>query len=212
MQENLFSQSEDLVLPGGAKLTIFREWLSDEDAGVFFSGLLKSVKWEQPTIRIAGQSRLIPRKQAWYGHIGAGFTYSGTHFEPVPFTEEIVHLKRLVEIECQHEFNSVLINLYRDENDSVSWHADDEEEFGPNPIIASLSLGAARRFQFKPKPHFTEEVDWRTRQKPVAIDLCNGDLILMKENVQVDWHHCVPKERFTCEPRINLTFRKVMPA
>lgn len=210
MQENLFSKTEHLELPGGAPLTIYRSWLGEDDALIFHDSLFRSIKWEQPSIRIAGQSKKIPRLQAWFGHVGTGFTYSGTHFEPTPFTEEIIHLKRLVEMESQHDFNSVLVNLYRNEQDSVGWHADDEEEFGANPTIASLSLGESRRFQFKPKPHHLEAANWDNRQKAISIDLHSGDLLLMGKDVQVDWLHCIPKEAQPHQSRINLTFRLVV--
>lgn len=212
MQESLFSRSETIQLPGGAKLTLCKAWLAKEDAAAFHDSLLRSVKWDQPEIRIAGQQMKIPRKQAWFGHVGTGFTYSGTYFEPTPFTEEISQLKRLVEMESQQDFNSVLVNLYRDENDSVSWHADDEEEFGANPIIASLSLGETRRFQFKPKPHYVDDASWKSGQHAISLELETGDLLVMREDVQVDWLHCVPKESKPRKSRINLTFREVRNA
>jgi len=207
-----FASSDGVEVPGGARRAVFGGGRAADEATAAYDVLLRTVEWEQPAIHIAGQKRLIPRKQAWCGCSGAGFTYSGTRFDPVPFTQDITHLKQRVEEACQHPFNSVLANLYRDERDSVGWHADDEKEFGPNPIIASLSLGETRRFQFKPKPHHLKAARWQPRQKSISMDLRSGDLVLMGPDVQTNWFHCVPKETKSRAGRINLTFRQVVNA
>lgn len=207
MQEPLFSASENITLPGGAPITIHRGWLSESDADAFFHSLNNSMRWNQPSITIAGQQKRIPRLQAWFGE---SYAYSGTRLAPAPLTEELRMLKQLVETECKHVFNSVLVNLYRDENDSVGWHADDEPELGANPLIASLSLGQTRRFLLKPKPHFVNETTWYNHRNPISIPLSSGDLLVMGKDVQVDWLHCVPKESKAHQPRINLTFRLVI--
>ena len=202
--------SEKIALPGGNAMVLFRSWLPTLEADDRFSTLLNEAPWQQPLIKIAGKEHPIPRRQVWYGEKGAAFTYSGRRFEPVEFTQSVFEIKRAVEQACSASFNSVLMNHYRHESDSVGWHADDEPEFGPEPSIASLSLGATRRFQFKPKPHYYAQAGWEKRKRSLVFELRHGDLLLMNGGVQSNWLHAVPKEKHRCEPRLNLTFRKVV--
>lgn len=210
MQINLFSEHEHLALPGGGDLYFYRQWLATEYADSLFAELLERTPWEQPDISIAGRTMLIPRRQAWYGAQGAHFRYSGTDFAPIPFTDTLKTLKEKLENQCKASFNSVLINHYRDQHDSVGWHADDEKEFGDAPIIGSLSLGEARRFLFKPKSHFYGPSAWAKGKRSLSFELQHGDLVIMGPNVQANWLHCVPKEEKRRDQRINLTFRKVI--
>lgn len=210
MQENLFTSQESVILPGGGELVFLRGWLARAEADEHYQTLMNSTQWSQPDIRIAGKLHKIPRKQAWYGEQGTGFSYSGQYFEPIPFSPLLERLNRAVTAEVSVAFNSVLVNLYRDEADSVGWHADDESEFGEHAKIASLSLGETRRFQLKPKQHHLETANWRKGQRSLSFALHHGDLLLMSAGVQDCWLHCVPKERLKCDPRINLTFRRVI--
>ena len=210
MQKELFDEQEYRELPGGGRLTFFRRWLQRGPAEDLMQHLLKDLEWEQPQIRVAGKRHKIPRMQAWHGYPGTGFRYSGVYFKPQPLDQSMLKVLDGLEKQCSARFNSVLVNLYRDQNDGVGWHADDEPEFGLRPQIASLSLGATRRFNFKPKPHFTAAAAWKKGQRALSFDLNHGDVVLMSDTVQSNWLHCVPKESRACQARVNLTFRLVV--
>ncbi len=145
-----------------------------------------------------GRSIQIPRLSAWYGT--AGYRYSGIMHALQPLTEELQELQAVVEDLAGLSFNGVLLNLYRDGQDSVGWHADNEAGLGPEPVIASLSLGAVRRFQLK---HRTD------RTGRVALDLPHGSCLIMRGKTQQYWLHQLPKTRAPVGPRINLTFRRM---
>lgn len=166
--------------------------------------LHEETAWRQETIMLFDQPRLQPRLSAWYGDAGSRYTYSGTTFHPLPWTATLLAIKDDVERIAGHRFNSVLLNLYRNERDSVGWHSDHEREFGAAPVIASLSLGQTRIFRFRHK----------TRKDLRRIDLAlnDGSLLLMAGSTQRCWQHAIEKERRTCGPRINLTFRTVVDA
>jgi alkylated DNA repair dioxygenase AlkB len=159
------------------------------------------VEWEQHRIRIRGREIASPRLSAWYGDPDAHYRYSGLSLEPRPWLPVILELKSRVEAACDEPFNSVLLNLYRDGSDSMGWHSDDEPELGERPLIASLSLGATRRFRLRHRR--------RKDLEPVAIDLEGGSLLIMEGDTQRFWKHQVPKTKRTVEPRINLTFRNI---
>lgn len=199
--------SERIVVEHG-ELLLIRNWLAPSKAESCFARLQQETKWQQSTIFIAGRPVRIPRLNAWYGEPEAHYRYSGRDFSPLPWTALLADLRDAVQetYDAQQglppqRFNSALLNLYRDGSDSVGWHADDEAELGPSPQIASLSLGASRRFLLKP----------RTGQaKRIELLLENGSLLLMLGDLQRHWLHSVPKTRQPVGPRINLTFRRVM--
>jgi alkylated DNA repair dioxygenase AlkB len=142
----------------------------------------------------------IPRLTAWHGE--AGYVYSGIAMQPAAWTPALLEIKRCAEHHAGQGFNSVLLNLYRDGRDSVSWHADNEPGLGRDPVIASLSLGATRRFQLK----------HRRNGLRVAIDLEHGSCLVMAGATQHHWLHQLPKTARPVGPRVNLTFRRMMPA
>jgi alkylated DNA repair dioxygenase AlkB len=142
-----------------------------------------------------GRRVLIPRLTAWHG--AAGYVYSGIEMTPAPWNEPLLEIKAVAEAWAGQAFNSVLLNLYRDGRDSVSWHADNEPGLGRDPVIASVSLGAMRRFQMK----------HRRREARVALDLRSGSCLVMAGATQHHWLHQVPKTSRPVGPRINLTFR-----
>lgn len=145
----------------------------------------------------------MPRLQAWYGVPEARYGYSGLRLPPLPLTAP---LRRLMDLLAEHtgqRFNAVLLNCYRDGKDSVSWHADDEPELGPDPVIASLSLGATRRFELRHK----QGLPGGKR----VLELPHDSLLLMGVGVQRNWQHRIPKEPGREGLRINLTFRLVHP-
>jgi len=185
------------LIDGDAYLVAAFLTLAESEA--YFSKFLDLVEWRQHIIRIRGRKIASPRLSAWHGDSDAHYRYSGLSLEPRPWFPIILELKTRVEAACEAPFNSVLLNLYRDGFDSMGWHSDDEPELGERPVIASLSLGATRRFRLR---HQT-----RRNLEPVSIDLENGSLLIMQGDTQRFWKHQVPKTKRTVEPRINLTFR-----
>src|SRR5262249_13523909 len=142
----------------------------------------------------------------WYGDRGASYVYSGLRNEPQPWTPALSELRAGVEASAAHTFNSVLLNYYRDGNDSMGWHRDNEPELGPRPLIASVTLGATRRFRFREvRPAVAGN------RKTHEIELTHGSLLVMRGETQSAWEHGIPKVRDLTDPRINLTFRYVEP-
>lgn len=202
------ARAESLPLDGG-ELAIYRAWLNESTATHYFNALFSSIRWEQPIVKVYGKYHPIPRKQAWYGDPGAVMLYSGRAFEPLAWISPLLELKQKLESDVSTAFNSVLTNLYRDGNDKVGWHADDEPELGLQPTIASLSLGATRKFCLKPKP---QSFQANNPSKRIDIFLAHGDLLVMRGATQNNWLHTVPTETRVTTPRINLTFRNIMLA
>ena len=163
--------------------------------------LQEEIDWRHDVIRMFGREIPTPRLSAWYGDPGVRYRYSGISLTATGWTGTLLRIKSRVEDVAGTSFNSVLLNLYRDGADSMSWHSDDESELGVNPIIASFSLGAARRFQFKHKQ--------RRERARVDVTLEHGSLLLMQGATQHYWKHCLPKTRQPTAPRINLTFRMI---
>jgi alkylated DNA repair dioxygenase AlkB len=170
-------------------------------SGEYKDILLDETPWCQEKITLWGKEHWQPRLTAWYGDAGTDYSYSGIFLVPNVWTPTLRQIKSDIEALTGYRFNSVLLNLYRDERDSVGWHADAERELGHEPVIASLSLGETRTFKFK---HRT-----RREFKPLSIDLTDGSLLIMAGSTQQFWLHGVDKERKTKGPRINLTFRNI---
>jgi alkylated DNA repair dioxygenase AlkB len=189
-----------IELPDG-DLWLAPRFLSKSRADSYFERLVESVDWEQHEIRICGKIVTSPRLSAWYGDPGAIYSYSGLSLEPRPWSSAIRALKMRVEKASDRQFNSVLLNFYRDGVDSMGWHSDDEWELGERPVIASVSLGATRRFRLRHKT--------RADLEPVVVGLEHGSLLIMKGETQRFWKHQLPKSRRVSEPRLNLTFRSV---
>ena len=189
---NLVSQDGELYyLP---------EFLSPEEALECFARLAAELAWQQEVATIMGRRIPLPRLVCWHGDGGAVYRYSGLTHEPQAWTSTLLGLKQSIENTCGHPFNSVLGNLYRDGQDSMGWHADQEKVLGKNPFIASLSLGSARLFKLR-HSQTGETVD---------IDLADGSLLLMGGSLQHHWRHCVPKTQQAKSARINLTFRNII--
>ncbi len=199
------SSQQRILLDDDSVVNVYPSWLPATDASDLIAQLQQQVPWQQPTIQVYGTAHKIPRLQAWFGDPHASMRYSGTEFQPTPWLPVLQRVKSDIEACCGHAFNSVLVNLYRDGNDSVGWHADDETELGAKPFIASLSLGEARYFCFKPKPACRRESTERRR-----ILLHHGDLLTMAGKTQENWQHALLKERAARAPRINLTFRYII--
>ena len=203
VQSDLFShlpEPETLISQDGSA-QVYRQWLTPAEAGHCFTELLETLAWEQTMLPMYGRLLPIPRLNAWYGDEHAGYSYSGAHFQPRAWTPLLAHLRDRLSDFCEAGFNSVLANLYRDGNDSVAWHSDDEPELGPMPVIASLSLGDTRRFRLRHR-----------RRETVAVDLAAGDLLVMSGVLQQHWQHELAKTRKISGSRINLTFRTILAA
>jgi len=186
----------------GLGLTLIRGAVGSAAADAAFAALRTKVTWHQDHLKMFGKLIPVPRLEAWVADEGLDYTYSGIHHDPDPWIDELVELRDLSSSHTGTKFNSVLCNLYRDGSDGVDWHADDEPEFGQMPVIASLSLGATRRFDLR-------RVDDHSIK--VELELHHGDLVIMSGTTQTLWRHRVPKTKKPVGERINLTFRTVTP-
>ncbi|MBB4603228.1 alkylated DNA repair dioxygenase AlkB [Hymenobacter luteus] len=172
-------------------------------AQTLLAELRGSIAWKHEPIRLFGREVMQPRLTAWHGDAGASYRYSGLQLQPQPWTPALLRLRQQVEAAAGARFNSVLLNLYRSGQDSMGWHADDEPELGPEPVIASVTLGATRNFRLKPRD------PQHTAHGPVTLPLTTGSLLLMRGPTQRHWLHALPKTARPVGPRLNLTFRLV---
>lgn len=164
--------------------------------------MIAEIAWRRESITLFGKKHMQPRLICWMGDPGCAYRYSGKRHEPAPWHPLVSDLRRRVEALAGAAFNSVLLNLYRDGNDSMGFHADDEPELGPEPIIASLSLGAERAMQFRHR---------HDRALPAKrLPLADGSLLVMRGGTQANWKHAIPKMRKPVGARVNLTFRRVL--
>ena len=189
-----------LALPG-AELALDPHWLDAPAADALFAALLADVPWETHRIRLFGREVDSPRRSCWIGDPGARYRYSGADFMPRPWPQALLPVRARLREELGLDCNSVLANLYRDGRDRMGWHRDDERELGPRPVIASLSLGAARRFVLK------QRADAKVSR---AITLPHGSLLLMAGDTQARYRHALPATTKAVGPRINLTFRRIL--
>lgn len=185
----------------GLDVDLVRRALGADDADAAFAELRRDVPWRQEQLLMFGRRIDVPRLEAWIADEGLDYTYSGIPHAAQPWSPALDRLRRLVEDHAGVSFNSVLCNLYRDGADGVDWHADDEVEFGRRPVIASLSLGATRRFDLRRVDDPTVRVD---------LELHHGDLLVMRGTTQELWRHRVPRTKRPVGERINLTFRTVV--
>lgn len=195
----LSTEPLQLELPD-ADVRVWPQALTAAEADSLFASLRARIQWQAEDIVIFGQRRRVPRLVAWHGDPGTGYTYSGTMHEPQPWTPELRRLLDRVQALTGHPYNSVLLNLYRDGNDGMGWHADDEPELGRNPVIASVSLGATRRFKLRHR---------RLRDVTATLELAHGDVLLMAGTTQHTYVHAVPKTARAVGERINLTLRRI---
>ena len=185
----------------GLELDVLRAAIPSQEADVAFQEIVEAAAWRQDEIVMFGKAVAVPRLTAWYGDTGASYSYSGITMHPKPWLPELTHLRTRVESLAACSFNSVLINLYRDGRDSMGWHSDDESELGPEPVIASVSLGSTRRFKLRRRDDHSVKV---------SIELAHGDLVIMSASTQTLWQHQIPKTARPLGPRVNLTFRTIL--
>ncbi len=199
-------QRNELALGG---YVLFKAgFVAAAEAGLLFERLLGEVSWEQGEITFFGKVVREPRLSAWYGD--RDYTYSGRTVRAEPWSPTLLDLRRRVEAAAGTRFNAVLLNRYRDGNDSMGMHADDERELGANPVVASLSFGATRRFLLEPRPGLTKRLG--TTARKFTFELGHGDLLVMGGTCQHCYKHGVPKQPGLVGERLNLTFRYVLSA
>src|SRR3978361_291891 len=172
------------------------EFFNVHESNELMQILLEKTPWKQESQQMYGRIVKTPRLTAWYGDENSYYKFSGSKFTPFPWTEELLLIKSRIEPATGVKFNSVLLNYYRDGNDSVAWHSDDEPELGINPVIASVSFGQVRRFDIRHK---------QDHNRKYAVYLENGSLLLMKGNLQHDWEHRIAKSTKPMKERVNLT-------
>jgi alkylated DNA repair dioxygenase AlkB len=172
---------------------------SKSESDLLLQKLRTDIEWEQESMNMYGKQVNFPRLTAWYGDNDKPYSFSGITLQPKIWSEELIEIKNKIEPLSKVKFNSVLLNLYRSGNDSISWHTDAEKELGRNPVIASVNFGATRKFQLR---HI------KTKEK-LEIELTHGSLLIMQGELQHFWEHQVPKTAKMVGERINLTFRVI---
>jgi len=179
-------------------LLLFESVLSPEKSTAIFNQLITDIDWQTETLFLFGRNIQVPRLTAWYGD--AAYTYSGLRHKPKKWLPILNELRSLVQNHTGKNFNSVLLNQYRRGSDSMSWHSDNEQELGQNPVIASLSFGGTRRFRLRNTAY---------KKQTLSIDLRDASLLVMAGPLQHNWQHTLSKTKKSVAPRINLTFRNI---
>lgn len=186
-------------LPYQGTVNYFGRLLVQGEADFYLHRLLETIEWRNDEAVIFGKKIVTKRKVAWYGEKPYAYTYSNTTKYALPWTEDLLALKALTEKETGENFNSCLLNLYHNGDEGMAWHSDGEADLKKDGAIASLSLGAERKFAFKHK---------QTGEK-VTLTLEHGSLLVMKDTTQTFWLHRLPPSKKIVKPRVNLTFRTI---
>jgi alkylated DNA repair dioxygenase AlkB len=202
---DLFSKHIDETinyLPQDGTVNYYGKPLTQAKADHYLEKLLTTIQWKNDEAVIFGRHIITKRKVAWYGNENYNYAYSNINRQALVWTKELLELKALVEERTGETFNSCLLNLYHNGDEGMAWHSDDEKTLGLNSAIASFSFGAERKFSFKHKQ--TKEV--------ISMMLEHGSLLVMKGTTQTHWLHCLPKSKRITTPRVNLTFRTMIPS
>ncbi|UII35142.1 alpha-ketoglutarate-dependent dioxygenase AlkB [Fulvivirga ulvae] len=194
----LFDTAVDNILPNDGVARYFGAVLDKPKADNYQKLLMETVEWKHDEVVVFGKKHVTKRMVAWYGDDNFSYTYSGTTRQATPWTKELLELRDMVEKLTATTYNSCLLNLYHHGEEGMGWHSDNEDTLEPGATIASLSLGAERKFAFK----------HRHTGETVSIMLENGSLLTMMNEVQEYWLHSLPKTKKVHEPRVNLTFRR----
>jgi len=187
------------LLPLDGTVYYFGKILSQEEANKYYNVLINTIKWQNDEAVIFGKHIITARKVAWYADANFQYTYSNTTKQALVWTKELLELKLLSEQLTNEKYNSCLLNLYHNGIEGMAYHSDDEKALKKNGSIASLSLGAERKFLFKHKKN----------KQTISILLEHGSLLLMKGSTQHCWKHQIPKTNKPIAGRINLTFRVI---
>jgi alkylated DNA repair dioxygenase AlkB len=182
------------------EIDLISAFFSSEESDQLMAALKTDVEWRQEPILIYGKKVMQPRLTAWYGDANASYRYSGIEMKSLPWIPALTLIRNRIQQQTSFEFNSVLLNQYRDGKDSMGWHRDNEPELGNSPVIASVSFGTSRRFLFR---------KYREHDQKMEIMLGHGSLLIMKGETQTYWEHSIPKMMRVADARINLTFRWV---
>lgn len=198
-QKSSSEAKEGLTVIENGEYIFYPYFFSKSDSDLLLKNLRSNIIWKQESMIMYGKKINFPRLTAWYGNNDKPYSFSGITLQPLPWSSEIISIKSKIESVAKTVFNSVLLNLYRDGNDSISWHTDAEKELGINPVIASVNFGATRKFQLR---------NIKTKEK-LEIELAHGSLLIMQGELQHFWQHQVPKTSKIIGERINLTFRVI---
>ena len=201
--QTLFDQNFDAeinLLPKDGTVNYYGKILDQKQSDRFYQTLLETIEWKNDEAVIFGKKILTKRKVAWYGDENFEYTYSNSTKKAIPWTKELLQLKKMAEEKTGEKFNSCLLNLYHDGSEVMAYHSDGEKDLKKDGAIASLSLGAERKFSFKHK---------ETKEK-VELILEHGSLLVMKDETQSFWLHRLPPTKKVFTPRINLTFRTIV--
>ena len=201
--KTLFSQDQGLFMPDlpDGKLIYSPAFLSRKEADLLYNTLYHNTPWQADKITVFGKTYDQPRLTALHAINPTPYRYANITMYPHPMTVTLTDLVKKIKTIKNHPFNAVLLNLYRDGKDSNGWHADNEAELGTNPVIASVSLGEERFFHLKHRS---------LKDQRLKIKLQHGSLLIMEEAMQHHWLHQIPKTAKSIQPRINLTFRKIL--
>jgi alkylated DNA repair dioxygenase AlkB len=189
------------LLPNQGEVYYFPEAIDEERSSYFFDVLLAQIPWRQEPVKLFGREIMQPRLTAWHGDPDNSYTYSGITMKASPWTPELLQIKGIADRLSGVCSNSVLLNLYRDGNDGMGWHRDNEKMLGKMPTIASVSFGATRTFQLR---------NYHSKQNIISINLNPGSILIMKGESQQHWEHRLPKKKSIAGVRINLTFRQIL--
>ena len=196
--ENIVGEPHNL-LPKNGTVNYYGTLMSARESDNYLDSLLNKVEWKNDEVITFGKRIITKRKVAWYGDKPFNYTYSNTTKQALPWIDELLELKSLVEQQSGETFNSCLLNLYHNGSEGMTWHSDAEKDLKKKAAIASLSFGAERKFSFKHKQS----------KETISLILQHGSLLVMKNETQEHWLHCLPKTIKTNLPRVNLTFRTV---
>ena len=205
MQNQLFDRQDDtgplLILAKDGRAEYLNRFYDTETADGLFNNLLDSPTWESDELLMFGKLVRTARKVAWVGDPECLYTYSGVQKKPQPWSQELVQMRNKLEQFTGHSYNSCLLNLYHTGDEGMGWHSDNERELDSAAPIASISLGARRKFAFRHKQDKTTN----------SVFLEHGSLLIMHPPIQEYWQHSLLKTKTVTSPRINLTFRKILP-
>jgi alkylated DNA repair dioxygenase AlkB len=189
------------ILPSGGEVYYIQQVFSKEKNDEYLHRLMNEIRWMQEPIKIFGKEIMQPRLTAWYGDSDKPYTYSGITMEPNEWIPVLKEIKSVADEYSGSVSSSALLNLYRDGNDGLGWHRDNEKVLGPAPVIASLSFGEQRLFQLR---------NYADKKQVISLELAHGSLVIMKGYTQKNWEHRIAKTKKFKAPRVNVTFRKVL--
>ena len=200
---HLFSHEQNNLtnlLPVDGIVNYYGKVFSTTEASNYLAALLQNIQWKNDESFIYGKLIITKRKAAWYANDNFEYKYSGITKKALPFTEDLLAIKKIIEQKTGEQYNSCLLNLYHNGNEGMGWHSDAEKELKKHGAIASISFGAERKFLFRHK---------KTKET-IEVQLENGSLLLMKGETQTHWLHRLPATKKIFTSRINLTFRTVI--